>query len=240
VTVDGTTPQTEARDQPTGERSAMPRSARLRTIDWRPILLEAFFVVLGVVLALAANEWRQSIADRRSAARALESIREEIASNRQAVLASARYHIQLTDTLNALRRLAASAPDSGVPSPRVFSQGFVSPAALLSTAWEAAAATDAVRHMDHDDVLVLARIYEQQRRYATQTDEIGGLIYRELFDRGTTGIVRNYANLSSIIAALWYRECGLLAGYDRALAELRDGTVEAASDLPARCRRATS
>jgi hypothetical protein len=216
-----------------------PESIHRRIVDWRPILLEAFFVVLGVVLALAANEWRQALADRRSAGTALESIREELAANRESVLEAAQYHLYLTDTLNALRRQAPEGGNDPAPGPRVFSKGFVSPAPLLNTAWETAGATEAVRHMAHDDVLVLARIYEQQRRYAAQTDQIGALIYSEMFARGMGGMVRNYANLSSIVAALWYRECGLLLGYDRALAELRDGARAPVAPLPQRCRRAT-
>jgi hypothetical protein len=216
--------------------SSPPSPSRRRTIDWRPILLEAFFVVLGVVVALAANEWRQGQADRRSAATALESIREELETNRQSVLRSLQYHLRLSDTLGMIRRQAAASGDSAsLPSVRVFSEGFVHPASLLSTAWEAAAATDAVRHMAHDDVLVLAGMYEQQRRYATQSEQIGALIYGEIFARGMGGMIRNYANLSSIIAAFWFRECELLLGYDRALAELR-GSAGGVRDVPQRCR----
>jgi hypothetical protein len=214
-----------------------PEPSRLWAIDWRPILLEAFFVVLGVVLALAANEWRQAIADRRSAATALESIREELDANRQSVLRSLRYHLQLSDTLRVIMRQAATRRDSASPPDiRVFTQGFVHPAQLLGTAWETAAATDAVRHIAHDDVLVLARIYDQQRRYATQSEQIGALIYGEIFARGTGAVIRNYANLASIIAAFWYRECELLLGYDQTLTELRAGSAER-RELPERCRR---
>lgn len=212
-----------------------PRSRRL-VIDWRPILLEAFFVVLGIVLALAANEWRQAQADRRNAATALESIREELETNRQSVLRSLQYHLHLSDTLGMIQRQVAARGDSAsLPSIRVFSQGFVHPAQLLSTAWETAAATEAVRHMAHDDVLVLARMYDQQRRYTTQSEQIGALIYGEIFARGTGGVIRNYANLNSIIGAFWFRECGLLLGYDRALSELRRSTAES-RDVPERCR----
>jgi hypothetical protein len=218
-----------------GASASATRPRRL-VVDWRPILLEAFFVVLGVVLALGANEWRQTQADRRSAATALESIREELAANRQSVLRSVQYHLQLSDTLGVIRRQAAAGNDSAsLPSVRVFSQGFVHPAQLLSTAWETAAATEAVRHMAHDDVLVLARMYDQQRRYATQAEQIGALIYGEIFARGTGGVIRNYANLNAIIGAFWYRECDLLLGYDRALAELRGGAAET-REVPQRCR----
>jgi hypothetical protein len=226
-------------DSVSAERTTTPtRLSRRRVVDWRPIFLEAFFVVLGVVLALAANEWRQAMADRRGAETALESIREELETNRAAVLRSVHYHLYLSDTLVAIRRqtVAARSDSGSLPNVRVFTQGFVRPAALLSTAWETAAATDAVRHMEHDDVLVLAGIYEQQRRYATQSEQIGALIYGEIFARGMAGMVRNYANLGSIIGAFWYRECDLLLAYDRALGELRGRTSQVA-DTPERCRR---
>jgi hypothetical protein len=48
-------------------------------------------------------------------------------------------------------------------------------------------------------------------------------------------VIRNYANLASIIGAFWYRECELLLGYDRALTELRGGATEV-RDVPERCR----
>jgi hypothetical protein len=210
---------------------------RRRAIDWRPILLEAFFVVLGVAVALAANEWRQGQVDRRRAGRALESIRQELTTNRQAVLGSAQYHMQLMDTLLALRRQVPAASDAPAPDVRMFSRGFVNPASLLSTAWETAVATDAIRHMPHDDVLVLARMYEQQRGYARQGEQIGTLIYGEIFARGTSGVTRNYANLTSIISTFWFRECELLLAYDRVLAKLPRAVSPQAAELPARCRR---
>jgi hypothetical protein len=238
-----TTPTTQAPERASlspnagaDETATTGPSPRLR-IDWRPILLEAFFVVLGVVLALTANEWRQAIADHRSATTALESIREELDANRQSVLLSLKYHLQLSDTLRAILRQGVARGDSAAPPDiRVFSQGFVHPAQLLSTAWETAAATEAVRHMAHDDVLVLARIYDQQRRYATQSDQIGALIYGEIFARGTRGVVRNSINLASIIGAFWYRECELLLGYDQALTELRRSSTER-REVPDLCRR---
>lgn len=207
-----------------------------RPIDWRPILLEAFFVVLGVVLALGLNEWRQAQGDRRRAATALESIREELQTNRQAVHASVQYHLQLMDTLFAFRRQAPRTGDGTAPDIRVFSRGFVHPASLLTTAWETAVSTDAIRHMSHDDVLVLARMYEQQRGYATQSQQVGTLIYGEIFAGGTAGVTRNYANLTSIISTFWFRECELLAGYDQALAKLAGARAPQRAETPERCR----
>ncbi|HEX8691960.1 MAG TPA: hypothetical protein VF746_06055 [Longimicrobium sp.] len=212
-------------------------SPRRLALDWRPILLEAFFVVLGVVLALAANEWRQGAVNRREAATALAGVREELAANRRAVLESAEYHLRLGDTLTALVRSARpGGPPGAVPDPRLFDRGFVHPAQLLSTAWDAASATDVVRHMDYGDVLTIARIYEEQRDYARQSEVVGGLIYTGLLNQGFGGMLRNYPNLNTIIGTFWYRECQLLRRYDEVLARL-DGPPADAPRLPERCRR---
>jgi hypothetical protein len=203
-----------------------------RRVDWRSILLEAFFVVLGIVLALGANEWRQTQIDERNARQALASIREEMEANRAAVVRSAEYHIQITDSISALTRRAGP---GAVPLPdrSLFSRGFINPAPVVTTAWEAAGAVDAVRHMPYADVLIIARMYEQQDRYSTQSELAGGVIYNALFDRGFEGILRNQANLGSIIGGFWYRECQLLVAYDEALAKL-GGT--AGGRMPERCQ----
>ena len=51
-----------------------------RSINWRTLLLEAFFIVLGVMLALGANDLREQRNNVRDAATALESIRDELAA----------------------------------------------------------------------------------------------------------------------------------------------------------------
>ncbi|HEX5727511.1 MAG TPA: hypothetical protein VFX98_18710 [Longimicrobiaceae bacterium] len=215
---------------------------RKLVVDWRPILLESFFVVLGVVVALAANEVRQAVVQRREAATALASIREELATNRRAVLESASYHIRLNDTLFTYVRSApggASAP-ARVPDVRVFERGFINPAQLLSTAWNAASATEAVHHMQYADVLLLARIYEEQRDYQRQSEQVGSIIYGGIFNQGMGGVLRNYSNLSSIISSFWYRECQLLRSYDEVLPRLRAegaATGDPPPPAPERCRR---
>lgn len=216
----------------------MTAPGRLR-IDLRPILLESGFVVLGVVLAFAANEWRQALANRRDAQTAQTSVRSELRANRRAVQESLEYHAQLTDTLFTMLR-SAPAQAGGqrtTPDMRVFSKGFVHPAQLLSTAWDAAGATDAIRHMEYEEVLALAHVYEGQRDYRRQSDLVGGIIYTGMFERGMPGMLENYANLANIISAFLYRECQLLAAYDSVLARPLEG--DSATTLPPpppRCR----
>ena len=185
-----------------------------RRIHLAPILLEAGFVVLGVFLALVANEWRSDVNDREQAALARTGIIEEIRTNREAVREMQRYHTHLVDTLRTFPR------EGPGPSPRVFARGFANAATTLSTAWDAANATGAVGHMDFDDVLAFSALYPQQRRYEHVTKEIGSVLFAEIFARGSFGVAERYRNLSDINGSLLYLEHGLVAAYDSVLVRL--------------------
>jgi hypothetical protein len=223
-------------------RPAMQEGEERRGAGWRRILLESFFVMLGVLLALAADQWRESANQRRKAVTALASIREEVEANRKAVRQSLDYHVSLRGELLAFTRRTreqGGRVESGLPDRRIFSQGFIKPASLLHTAWEAANATEAVSHMEYADVLALARVYEQQRHYESQAEQVGELVYATLFHEGFEGMLRNHANLGSIISTFLYRECQLLEGYSTVSRHL-DGPSGAvkADEIPEFCGRA--
>ncbi len=205
-------------------------------LRWLPIMVEAFIVVLGVVLALAANEWREHYNRKQHAETALEGILSELHVNRRAIDSALAYHLQLDDTLRGFMRQASQ---GALPYPdgRLFSKGYIAPATLLNTAWDASNATDAVTDMNYADVLMLSRIYEKQRSYEDQARLGGQLIYAKLFSEGHEGMVRNYANLSTIIATFWYIECGLLESYGQVLAQLGQESEPEFDELPARCQQ---
>lgn len=187
-------------------------------------LFEAFFVVLAVALALAANEWRQGVADRRQASSALASIVEELQSNRTAVAEALTYHSGRLELLQELQR------EPRAPDPRAFPRGFVAPAQLFATAWASATATGALAHMDYDTVLELSRIYARQERYEQQARSVAEIIYGELFRHGVGGVVENLANLGTLISTFAYREQQLLEYYDQTLGGL--GVVAQAPPPP--------
>lgn len=180
----------------------------------RTALFEATFVVLGVVLALAANEWRQSAARSERAERALVGIVDELRTNREAVASALDYHQGLSATI---RELAAG---SGTPRVDTFSRGFVAPAPVYATAWQSAAATGVLEDLDFGVVLDLSRLYAHQERYEVQARGVSSVIYGELYRGGTEAVVANYRNLASLIHSFAYRERELLGLYDRTLAEL--------------------
>lgn len=183
----------------------------------RSALFEAAFVVLGVVLALAANEWRKSAERAERAEHALAGIVDELRTNREAVASALAYHQGLTATI---RELSAT---SGSPDAATFSRGFVAPAAVYATAWESAAATGVLEDMDFGVVLDLSRLYAHQERYEVQARGVSSVIYGELYRGGTEAVVENYRNLASLIYSFAYRERELLDLYDRTLTELDAG-----------------
>lgn len=186
-----------------------------------PILLEAFFVVLGVVVALAANEAREYYNRLDHGEVALNSITRELEENRIAISEAITYHLQLSDTLGTFQpALVSDGSKASYPDARIFSKGFIAPAALLSTAWEAANATDALRVMNYEKVLLLSRIYESQEEYMYQSQQSGDLIFNKLFNEGYLGMLKNYQNLSTLISSFWYQECGLLSSYNKLILEL--------------------
>ena len=180
-----------------------------------PALFEATFVVLGVVLALAANEWRQSREERRRASVATTAIAAELQANRAALVTASQYHTQLLDSLRAQR------PATWRPSPWMFPRGFVAPAQLSSTAWQSAADAGVVEHMPYKAVLRLSRAYADQSRYEHQAQTIGQVIYAELYRDGVEGITGNYRNLGNLIGSFLYREKQLIAVFDSTLAVTR-------------------
>jgi hypothetical protein len=194
----------------------------------RKAFFEAFFVVFGVILALGANEWRQSAAAQRHADRAAANIEAELRANRALVLASMEYH-------NGLVAMLGERGKTGEPIyPREFSRGFIFPALVEGTGWEVAKETGAVADMDYDRVLEYSSLYGSQQRYRTQAELVGGMIYQKMFDGGINSITDNHKNLLSIIYTFIYRENGLLREYDAVLGaadqeieeETDDGSTE--------------
>lgn len=178
-------------------------------------LFESTFVVLGVVLALAANEWRTNYAEDKAAKNALNEIQQEIESNQALVEASRVYHASLLETLYSLSYKKEK------PDIKLFSKGFVSPAKITDTAWTSALNTGVLENIEYDKVLELSRVYDLQIRYVRQSNSIGDIIYERLFDGGVYSMLESSHNLASIISTLQFREQELQKQYKSSLDALK-------------------
>ena len=206
-----------------------------RRIAFGPIFLEAFFVVLGVVLALAANEWRQSRNEAKRTDQAIRSMNDEILLNQQGILASLQYHIDIVDSLQTLMARQRQEGHRIKPNISLFSRGFIHPSKIITISYDLAVATDAVSNMSYDDALAYTRIYDKYEAYLDQQEVVSRQLYNRLFDSGYTGIIDNYENLATIIGAFYFVECEMLALVNEYIPTIMDDGLTKVVTLPDRC-----
>src|SRR5689334_25267935 len=101
-------------------------------IPWLKLGVETLFVVLGVLVALAVDEWREARRDQEVVRLALQNLRAEIRANRPEVERALAHHRE------QLRRLEKT-PGIGVA---------IRPAMIRNNAWQAAQSSQAAAHMD--------------------------------------------------------------------------------------------
>jgi hypothetical protein len=170
---------------------------------WRkligPALFEAAFVVLGVILALAANEWREARQHRLQAESARTAIANELRENRRLLDSSRTYHERIVAAI-------VNAPPNTRFTVQQFLGGFIQPAQVSTTAWEVASETGALSHMPFDQVLAISQVVALERRYDAMALSTGQLIYGELYKIGPAGVAANARNLGSILRAFSFRE----------------------------------
>lgn len=118
-------------------------------IPWLKLGVETFFVVLGVLLALALDEWRQGRRDQEVVVLALRNIRDEIQANRTEVRRALGHHRE------QLRRLEKT-PGIGVA---------IRPAMIRNNAWQAAQSSQAAARMDFASVATFSKMEELQEVY---------------------------------------------------------------------------
>ena len=86
--------------------------------------------------------------------------------------------------------------------------------------------------MPYDRVLELAKVYDDQRSYADQSHEVEQLIFAKLFNEGFDAMLRNHANLLTVISTFWFRECRLLREYDATFERIGPTPANAGSSGP--------
>lgn len=166
----------------TGDRSSR--------IPWLKLGVETFFVVLGVLLALALDEWRQDRREQEVVVLALQNIREEIRSNRAEVQRALGHHLDL------LRRLKET-PDMAVA---------LRPAMVRNNAWQAAQSSQAATRMDFSAVAAFSRMEELQEVYHRLLAGVMPNIY----------LVNEQPEMSLFLHDLVWFEQGLLKVYEEA------------------------
>lgn len=143
----------------------IPRRLRERIPE---LLVEAFSVMLAVLVALAVDAWREDRSNRELAERAQASIVEEIQTNRAELASAADSNDEL---LGQLGRYLNDGDEDALSG---FDFSF---SLLTSAAWQTAQMTRAAHFLDFDWVTRVARLYDLQELYdraqSAVVDEFG-------------------------------------------------------------------
>ncbi len=127
-----------------------------------PLLIEVFFIVLGVMMALAANEWRENRAlDKRTDA-ALENIRLEILRNQQTLQQRLPYHEALRDSLDSYLPEIRNTSFPNVSERRLGMQRGLYFLLVYDAAWQTALTSQVLSNVDYEMLTVLSTIYQVQ------------------------------------------------------------------------------
>ena len=138
------------------EKAALQHPSDRKRKSWSApaLALEVFSIVLGVLLALAFNEWAEDREHQRLAKSALLNISKEISSNFETLTL---IHANNVQTVNAITTQSESDADQ--------SRSIIPGIQLQETAWEAFLATGMSGYVNYDTILSLSEMYAIQRVY---------------------------------------------------------------------------
>ena len=126
-------------------------------------LLEVFLIVTGVLLGLAANEWRENRGAKNQARVSLDYILLEIRNNQTEVDSIIAYHTQIRDSLRKMSNeiLLSQKEFTIFDLGEALPNGFQVPL-LQSNAWELANQIGSLNHIDYKIAESLSKLYSLQ------------------------------------------------------------------------------
>lgn len=174
-------------------------------------------VVLGAILALGLEEWRDTRERTARVDATLDSIADELRANRAMVAAAKQRHAQLVEVLGGY-----AAADE-LPPREVYMYGMFNPAPVGSIAWQTARETGLLVDMPLETVLELALVYDGQERYRSLGQAMLVDIMSDVRRSGMEAVLRDrYTEFIPLATDFASRELSLLRRYDAALALFDD------------------
>lgn len=152
-----------------------------RTIPWRRLAVEFVVIVVGVLVALAVDQWAQGREDEDTAREVLQALGSELESNRAQLDRRIEYHESVLPGLDSLQRVVESGPAANILSSEALPQG-LGFAILRDTSWELALLTEAVHHIELGLAELLSITYSLQEELGdTEQSVRDGIVRPEWF-----------------------------------------------------------
>ena len=183
------------------------------------LLLEVFFIMLGVMVALAGNEWRENRALAKRTNAALENIRLEILRNQQTVQLRLPYHKAMSDSIHANYRIVREIYFENVDVARLGMARGLFFESLYNAAWQTALTSQILPNVDYETLTLLATIYQTQDELKEVENQFSSILF--LPANMEKGKAYNALRLSEpFINGVVKHEGELLSIYDTALRRL--------------------
>ncbi len=184
-----------------------------------PMLLEVFFIMLGVMVALAANEWREGNALAKRTDVALENIRLEILRNQATLQQRLPYHQAMSDSIRVNFPILKDISFEFVEIARLGMTRGPFFESLYNTAWQTALTSQILPNVDYETLTLLATIYQTQDELKEVENQFSSIIF--LPDNMEKGKAYHALLLAQpFINGVVKHERELLSIYDTALRRL--------------------
>jgi hypothetical protein len=176
-----------------------------RPARWPEILVQTFLVLIAVLLALGADEWREDRGLEQLAVEARTALLSEVARNRDEL---ARGEAELHAVLGNVQAALAAPNDSGVSAALSVQLDL---ALLSSAAWRTAQSSDALRRLDYDWVIQVSQVYELQDMYLrAQWSAVDDVVTVSASELSTQAVARKLIGRLRMLATL---HAGLKTAY---------------------------
>lgn len=202
----------------------MAKEKGLEEFGWRgrigTLALEVLSVVLAVLLALAADDWREARAAGSLTRRSIASIAEEIESNLLLVEVAHDHHQTVLDRIRDSypEDSELSEADAEILLLDLYRGGILAPATVLDTAWSTARMSGAVEGLDYEIALALSKVYAVQADYRMTTQSMANAMNMAQFLGSESG---DYlAGIYQGVNNHWWQEERLMSAYREALQKI--------------------
>ncbi|HEX6161896.1 MAG TPA: hypothetical protein VFZ31_00930 [Vicinamibacterales bacterium] len=177
-----------------------------RALLWKAVF-EIILISIGVLIAMAVDQWRTDREHSDQARAALQRLKTEMESNRATVVGVQAYHVEL-------RRQLGDYLDPKIKAANVQISRGMSPAIFEHAAWDLALATQALADIDSALAFEIARVYNAQAMYTGLTTGVTQAMFMRPPTQELQGFMHSVKVWLDDVVSL---EPGLVSSYDRVL-----------------------
>ena len=161
--------------EPAGPVPARRSLFRRESVSIAELGVQTFAVVLGILLALAIDDWRKERETRESTAAAMNAVRAELEANREQ---AGETHERLHALVAALADDEKAGADTQKPCNEYKDWDGIGVPLLLDAAYETTIATQVFAHTDFGRAQSIAEAYGLQHIYLDERNRVVDLLLR--------------------------------------------------------------